>query len=1041
MWSGNPGNHNDETTRRLAIEMAIGQHTGARAPSYYPYEAQSEYQRRLALQSMHPDYHHPAHLTSHHLPPPPHHLPPHHQARWDDIAPKHGSLASAAAQDESEAAAALLQQQSQNPPARGKPEVIASAARLQEKYDELAAEDQDHSAEDAVEEAEVKKETPGTTGKSASKKKRKRSPTPKPKKRDPSVPTMDDPIKPITAAEYENLQELMEHFCRVPLLAEFSRPVSLLHPEVRTKDNNQRILPFIKCVLTFFFSYLLFLLYSKLVSAYSKIVHHPVDLGTVCRKIRRRQYTCLRDVRLDAWRIFSNCVKYHSHPSNKEAVPSFVSIALHLRNYFNDLWQEHMIPSDPPLPTSDKPKSKSPEQLQLLSAVTKRTKDRKKRMIASGLSVMTGKTLGRAAQALTTFIENGGCVDRLDTERVWGDGVVEEDDLDVVVENLMRLKDRLSSLQAGGDEYGVDELDHDVRKCYTEDVLENNPATRMRVANRLDRFLGKIIVPIHEATCRGVSQSSIWGCMAAAVWARESSKKPYWPAIVLGIMAPDDQKEDWHQALTERNEARLPEKLRTQLAKGKRTSELAIKRQNLGQIEPQSHFLIEFLGTHEFIWIKESDIVENFDPNDDPNQHPAMPNSKKKRASRSSIASITGSKLYESAIEEGKWALEEFELQLQDTGSDGAEDEDAEEMNYSYSVLCQSDEEADEEMADEEDDDDLDVDECNELLATDGFIDFTSSGRKNAKKRAQAMKKQKANEEKKQKLDKVKKLKAQQSKKKKDAQAKEREWKKEQKDLEKRRKKRSREREKALKGSEQKSKKGRLSDSEDLKKSASGRRNLIAGKRERAIAIVEGYLKRATDNGEYKTLCLGGQIPGGSIVIPASLIDSSGIFGMALAFRAAAGEIEMPSESGDQQAYVKPWDAIKVEGQKKAQEREKLLEKKIELLEKAIERVKSNTAKRLELAKEAKGQSNKIIEKVVVEDKNARQNPLAKKKKAAPENGNRKRSTSLDSLAQENTNGNSEASGESEVEAQVDEAMADATVEADAKPVETAMEH
>ena len=116
------------------------------------------------------------------------------------------------------------------------------------------------------------------------------------------------------------------------------------------------------------------------------------------------------------------------------------------------------------------------------------------------------------------------------------------------------------------------------------------------------------------------------------------------------------------------------------------------------------------------------------------------------------------------------------------------------------------------------------------------------------------------------------------------------------------------------------------------------------------------------------------------------------------------------------------------------------MEKKIELLEKAIERVKSNTAKRLELAKEAKGQSNEIIEKVVVEDKNARQNPLAKKKKATPENGNRKRSTSLDSLAQENT-GISEASGESEVEAQVDEAMADATVEVDAEPVEAAMEH
>lgn len=32
--------------------------------------------------------------------------------------------------------------------------------------------------------------------------------------------------------EYENLEALMVQFCRVPLLAEFSRPVALLHPEV-----------------------------------------------------------------------------------------------------------------------------------------------------------------------------------------------------------------------------------------------------------------------------------------------------------------------------------------------------------------------------------------------------------------------------------------------------------------------------------------------------------------------------------------------------------------------------------------------------------------------------------------------------------------------------------------------------------------------------------------------------------------------------------------------------------------------------------------
>ena len=43
---------------------------------------------------------------------------------------------------------------------------------------------------------------------------------------------MNDPADAITEVEYENLDKLMEHFSRVPLLAEFSQPVAVLHPEV-----------------------------------------------------------------------------------------------------------------------------------------------------------------------------------------------------------------------------------------------------------------------------------------------------------------------------------------------------------------------------------------------------------------------------------------------------------------------------------------------------------------------------------------------------------------------------------------------------------------------------------------------------------------------------------------------------------------------------------------------------------------------------------------------------------------------------------------
>ena len=82
------------------------------------------------------------------------------------------------------------------------------------------------------------------------------------------------------------------------------------------------------------------------------------------------------------------------------------------------------------------------------------------------------------------------------------------------------------------------------------------------------------------------------------------------------------------------------------------------------------------------------------------------------------------------AIEEGRWALEEFELQLNDACGDHADEEDADdeqEMNYSYAVLIQSDDEADEEEDEHKRDNQektaSDIEEANEMLASDGLID------------------------------------------------------------------------------------------------------------------------------------------------------------------------------------------------------------------------------------------------------------------------------------------------------------------------------
>ena len=724
-------------------------------------------------------------------------------------------------------------------------------------------------------------------------------------------------------------------------------------------------------------------------NAYNKIVDHPIDLGKVCRRIRRRQYDNLRDVRLDAWRIFANCFKYHSHPSNKDAVPSFNSIALHLRELFNDLWQEHMLPSDfpPPAPSGTGRSKPQDPHAALRAAMEQRVEDRKKRLVVSGLSVMAGNCLVRAADALHALIENGGLVDSLDTKPIWGEGVVMDDDdegdIEVVLENFRKLESQLREIIANNEELGVDELETNCKKCYTEgDGLENMNATlRIRIASRMDRYLGQLVVPIHEATCRGVSQSSIWGCMAAAVWARESSKKPFWPALVLGIIAPEDQKEDWHKYLTERNEARLPERLKVQLMAGKRRSEQAVKRQSLGQADPQSYFLVEFLGSHEFIWVREADIVENFNPEEDPNKKDA-PGSRSKKISRKVLASVLGSKTYANAIEEAQWALEEFELQLQEIGVEGQQDdeESQEEEGYSYRVLSQSDDEADETDEDDPSSESLDQDECNELLATNGLLDFSVAGRK---RRAMILKQQKLNAEKKQKTVKAKKARADKAKKAKDEKQKEKEKRQEIRDLEKKRRKRMREREKALKGVQHQKKKRKLSDP------APGRRHQIVSKRERAEAIVGGYVSRAAEKGDYKPLGLSGD----QRWIQSALIDSTNLSGMALAFRAAAGLIPMPKQDtgAPGKIVLRPWDKIRVKGKKTSEERKGLLHQQIDLLEKEIKLRKASRLRRLKRLKEVEEELVKMKASILEDDKLARENPLKKSKKPHPLAGKKRK--------------------------------------------------
>lgn len=812
----------------------------------------------------------------------------------------------------------------------------------------------------------AKKKTASSTKKTATKK----TPTTKtPKKKANETilntgtqPVIHESVPDITELEYRNLDLLMEQFCKVPLLAEFSRPISLLHPE--------------------------------LVPIYSKVIEHPIDLGKVCRAIRKREYKNTRQICVDVWRIFSNCVKYHTHPLTKDsAIPSFISIANHLREYFNSLWFEYMIPSE--IPKADA-KQKDARLASLQNAEVRRIQMRSERQNSVASVILSKKLILKAASAMESFVEMKGRVDELDTEPIGNEDEMEDDEIDAmnnVFTALSQMAEKLKDISDTGFEYTVEAFNSDLKRCYGDEIFEGLARLKVSFAKRLDRMLGKLIVPVNEVNCRGVNQSSVWGCMAAAIWARENTKKPFWPALVLGILAPDDQKEDWHSLLTQRNEARLPEKLLAGLQAGKKKALQALQRQNEGKAERMSYFLVEFLGTHEFIWVREADIEENFNPDEDINEQMTSVGNitKKKKGIRGQTAA--NAKMLEKAADEGRWALEEFDMILNDPCGDVMEDyidEDGEEENYTYPVLCESDEEADEADKGKESEskpsknvfitptgDIPELDEVNELIATDGKLDHTVQGRKLAKKRAAALKRQAAQEKreaaKKKKEEKASKASATKSEKTKKLS--ETEYKKELKDLERRRKKRTRERERVLKDAEKKAKKQKVDGNSNMIRK--GRKLGIADKKGRAENLVRGYLQRIAGKENIKGLGLSGVS-----TLPAANIDGSGLLGLALAFRCAAGEVDMPN-SDDNPSSLKPWDNIDVNTPLKSEERCKNLEKQVELLEKAIANLHEDDKRRKTLMETAKEEKLKIEKAILAAEKEARQNLMPKRKTPA----------------------------------------------------------
>jgi len=354
---------------------------------------------------------------------------------------------------------------------------------------------------------------------------------------------------PITDAEYECAKELMDQFLQVPLLTEFIRPCLELNPELK--------------------------------SVYMKIIKRPMDLGQVCRKIKERVYVNINSLRLDVWRVFSNCIAFHSHSSAKDiAIPTFISVSLHLREFFNALWAEYMIPSEIPNPFRDGTNKSKKVVSAVRSIFAQRDEARQARLVATISTSLSCKCLKKASRMISRMVSHHGRVDGLDVEACLQEGDEASVAFRVLQERLLELADANEGNENADDnsfqsQITIADLTRDMKACAD---LMMYPELSEMLNRRMDRIVGKLVIPLFEAGCRGVDQSSIWGCMAAAVWARENRKKPFWPGIVLGIIAPEHQREGWHKALTDRNEGRLPKHLQSGLSSGKRKAEQHMKK-------------------------------------------------------------------------------------------------------------------------------------------------------------------------------------------------------------------------------------------------------------------------------------------------------------------------------------------------------------------------------------------------------------------------------------------------------------------------------
>ena len=315
-------------------------------------------------------------------------------------------------------------------------------------------------------------------------------------------------------------------------------------------------------------------------------------------------------------------------------------------------------------------------------------------------------------------------------------------------------------------------------------------------------------------------------------------------------------------------------------------------------------------------------------------------------------------------------------MQLRDPCGDlySGENDGDEDMpsDTSFKLLCQSQPDEDDDISTGEDNAELNHMK-QELIANNGLINFSREGRSQAKTKSTEIK-----ESRKQQTPSSSSKKSHKKKVAATVIDEEKERRKIQKQIEMERK----HAEKELKAATTTSAKKKKATSQkkktpEKKKAPSSANNVkkISDKRYRAEMVIQGYLSKIAKENDSKDL---------SLSVFMTNPDSFGLLGMALAFRAAANDIEW-NDPSDPLNLKKPWEKLELQTYPaNAKERCALLKKQIELVENELDDLSKAQEKRRQLMDTAEDNVGRYFNKMMELDQHARIVPSSLKRKKKP---------------------------------------------------------